>query len=138
MNLTFNIISAFLIFALSIQVDSNQAEKNSVAVAKLTFETDTIDYGTIEQNADGKRVFKFTNDGDAPLVITNVRPSCGCTVANYTKEPIQPGESGQIEVGYDTKRLGAFNKSITVTSNAEESRKILRIKGVVVAKEDNK
>jgi hypothetical protein len=138
MKLTFNIVSAFLIFALSIQVDSNQAEKNSVAVAKLIFETDTIDYGTIEQNSDGKRVFNFTNEGDAPLVITNVRPSCGCTVANYTKEPIQPGASGQIEVGYDTKRLGAFNKSITVTSNAEESRKILRIKGVVVAKEDNK
>ncbi len=138
MKLTFNIVSAFLIFALSFNSNSGHNNENLTEAAKLIFETDTIDYGTIEQNSDGKRVFNFTNEGDAPLVITNVRPSCGCTVANYTKEPIQPGASGQIEVGYDTKRLGAFNKSITVTSNAEESRKILRIKGVVVAKEGNK
>jgi hypothetical protein len=135
MNLTINIVSAFIVFALSFNANPTETDSK---IAVLKFETHSLDYGTIEQNSDGKRVFNFTNEGDAPLVITNVRPSCGCTVANYTKEPIQPGESGQIEVGYDTKRLGAFNKSITVTSNAEESRKILRIKGVVVAKEDNK
>jgi hypothetical protein len=135
MNLTLNILSAFLILALSFR--ASPAKKGSIftKTAVLKFETETIDYETIQQHSDGKRTFTFTNKGEAPLVISQVKTSCGCTVANYTKAPILPGKTGEIEVVYDTKRLGTFHKSITVMSNAEETQKILRIKGVIVATE---
>jgi hypothetical protein len=99
------------------------------------FETDVIDYGKIEQNADGVRVFKFKNIGKSPLVISRVQSSCGCTVPKKPSEPIMPGESGEIEVKYDTKRLNGFSKQITVFSNATEPTKKLRIKGIVLKPE---
>lgn len=103
-------------------------------IAKLTFETEILDYGTVEQNSDGTRFFNFKNTGDEPLLITKVKTSCGCTVPAYSKEPIMPGKEGQLEIKYDTKRLGNFTKTVTVMSNAEEGNKILKIKGNVVAK----
>ena len=86
--------------------------------AKIEFETETIDYGTIENNADGNREFKFTNTGNSPLVISSAKGSCGCTVPTWPKEPIAPGKSSVIKVHYDTKRAGTFNKSVTLISNA--------------------
>lgn len=100
--------------------------------AKFQFKTEVIDYGKIEKGADGLRVFEFTNIGTAPLVIENVYSSCGCTVPTWTKKAIQPGESGKIEVKYDTNRIGPMNKTITIYSNAEENPKALRIKGKVL------
>lgn len=106
---------------------------------EMTFETETIDYGTIEKGADGARTFTFVNTGEAPLVIKKVQPSCGCTVADYPKEPIAMGDTAQIGVKYNTHRASAFNKTITVYSNAKENeRKILRIKGNVLAGEGDK
>ncbi|MDG5489930.1 DUF1573 domain-containing protein [Psychroserpens sp. SPM9] len=102
-------------------------------VAVITFKTEVVDYGTIIQNSDGTRAFTFTNTGDAPLLITNVKTSCGCTVPSYSKTPIQPGEQGELKIKYDTKKLGAFTKTITVTSNAEGGNKILKIKGNIIA-----
>lgn len=100
--------------------------------AKIEFETETIDYGTIENNADGNREFKFTNTGNAPLVITNAKGSCGCTVPTWPKEAIAPGESSVIKVHYATNRTGAFSKSVTLISNAvNEPTKVLHIKGTV-------
>ncbi len=101
-------------------------------VAKIKFKTETIDYGTIEKGADGVRVFEFTNTGDAPLVITKVKSTCGCTVPKKPEEPIMPGETGEIEVKYDTKRLGVIMKTILVTSNAETTSVALKIKGSVI------
>lgn len=102
--------------------------------AKIEFESETIDYGTIENNSDGNREFKFTNTGKSPLVISNATGSCGCTVPTWPKEAISSGESASIKVHYDTKRTGAFNKSITLVSNAvNEPTKILHIKGNVNA-----
>jgi len=72
------------------------------AQAKIEFKADTIDYGTVEKGADGVRVFEFTNTGDAPLIISNVKSSCGCTVPSKPKDPIMPGDSGEIKVKYDT------------------------------------
>lgn len=100
---------------------------------EMTFETEVIDYGTIEQGADGVREFKFTNTGNEPLIISNARGSCGCTVPTWPKEPIKPGESSVIKVKYDTKRIGTINKSVTITSNAKEPTKVIRIKGTVIA-----
>lgn len=105
----------------------------------MVFETNEIDYGTIVQNSDPLRVFKFTNEGTEPLVIKHAKGSCGCTVPAYPKQPIAPGESATIEVRYDTKRIGAFQKTVELTTNESESTHTLRIKGKVnagVATED--
>ncbi|GAA3564590.1 DUF1573 domain-containing protein [Snuella lapsa] len=101
-------------------------------VAKIEFKTETIDYGTIEKGADGVRVFEFTNTGDAPLIISDVKSSCGCTVPKKPKGPILPGETGEIEVKYDTNRVNPIRKTITVISNAETPTVALKIKGLVV------
>lgn len=95
------------------------------------FEKEVIDYGEIEKDADGKRIFKFTNTGKSPLIISSVKGSCGCTVPSHSAKPIMPGEEGEIEVKYATNRLGAFSKTVTITSNASESIKVLTIKGRV-------
>jgi hypothetical protein len=99
--------------------------------AKIEFKSETIDYGEIERGSDGVRVFEFTNTGDAPLVISNVRSSCGCTIPKKPEEPIMPGKTGEIEVKYDTNRVGPIRKAITVTSNADTPTKVLKIKGNV-------
>ena len=101
-------------------------------VAKIEFESETIDYGTIEKGSDGVRVFKFRNTGDAPLIVSNVKSSCGCTVPKKPTEPILPGENGEIEVKYDTNRVNPIRKTITVTSNAETQTVALKIKGTVI------
>ena len=101
-------------------------------VAKIEFEKTTIDYGTIEKGADGLRVFKFKNTGDAPLIISNVKSSCGCTIPKKPKEAIMPGETGEIEVKYDTRRVMPIRKTITVLSNAATPTVALKIKGNVI------
>lgn len=102
--------------------------------AEISFEKETHDYGTIEQGANGVYEFKFTNTGKEPLVISNCKGSCGCTVPNWPKEPIKPGATSAIKVSYDTKRIGQFNKTVTISSNAKTSTKTISIKGVVNAK----
>ena len=101
------------------------------ATAKIEFKSETIDYGEIDKGSDGVRVFEFTNTGTAPLVISNVRSSCGCTIPKKPEEPIMPGKTGKIEVKYDTNRVGPIRKAITVTSNADTPTKVLKIKGTV-------
>ncbi|MCI4442601.1 MAG: DUF1573 domain-containing protein [Lentimicrobium sp.] len=101
--------------------------------AGMVFVTETIDYGTIAHNADGNRKFEFTNNGNKPLIITNTQGSCGCTVPTTPKEPIAPGAKGVIGVKYATDRVGAFTKTVTVTSNAEGMpSKVLTIKGTIL------
>ena len=101
-------------------------------VAKIEFKSDTIDYGTIEKGSDGKRVFEFTNTGAAPLIISKVTSSCGCTIPKWSKDPILPGKTGEIQVKYDTNRVNPIRKTITVISNAETPTVALKIKGLVV------
>jgi hypothetical protein len=100
--------------------------------AKIEFEKEVHDYGTIKQYGNGMYEFKFTNTGNEPLTISNAKGSCGCTVPEWPREPIAPGESGVIKVKYDTKRVGPFGKSVTLQSNAvNEPTKTIRIKGTV-------
>ena len=101
------------------------------AQAKISFKNETVDYGKIVKGSDGVRVFEFTNTGDAELVVTNVKSSCGCTVPKKPEGPISPGASGSIEVKYDTNRVGPIRKTVTVYSNADEPIKALKIKGEV-------
>ena len=104
---------------------------------KILFETTLIDYGTVENDSDGKRTFSFQNTGDADLIIKNVQSSCGCTIPKKPENPIAPGEKSEIIVQYDTKnRQGPFRKTITVTTNEEENPIIaLKIKGTVLPKQ---
>ncbi|MDG1013956.1 MAG: DUF1573 domain-containing protein [Flavobacteriaceae bacterium] len=121
-----NILTLLLICFLSIPI--NAQEK----IAKIEFESQTIDYGTIEKGSNGVRVFKFKNTGNAPLIVSNVKSSCGCTVPKKPTAPIMPGKSGEIEVKYDTNRVNPIRKTITVTSNAETPTVALKIKGTVI------
>jgi hypothetical protein len=104
--------------------------------AKIEFNKETHDYGTIKNGADGACVFEFKNTGDSPLIISNAKGSCGCTVPEWPKEPIAPGAKGSIKVKYDTMRTGEINKSVTITSNAVNAAdKVVFIKGTVLAPE---
>ena len=121
-----------------------KATNTKVATAKvngagMVFVTETIDYGNVAYNSDGRREFVFTNNGNKPLIITNAQGSCGCTVPTYPKEPIAPGAKGVIGVKYDTSRAGqAFTKTVTLTTNAVVPSKTLTIKGNVLAADASK
>lgn len=101
--------------------------------AKIEFKSETVDYGVIEKGSDGVRVFEFTNTGTAPLIISKVSSSCGCTIPKKPEEAILPGKTGEIQVKYDTKRVGPIRKAITVISNADTPTKVLKIKGEVTS-----
>jgi len=119
-----------LLFTSSAMAQNNVAELN--LKGSFDFKETIIDYGTIKQNTNGERVFIFTNTGKAPIVITKVKGSCGCTVATKPKNPIMPGETAEIKVKYATNRLGVFSKTVTVNSNAKAGTVVLRIKGTVI------
>lgn len=130
------LISSTIFFFVLLFSCSNEAQnldsKNDLGV--FHFEEEVIDYGNIAQNDNGLRTFKFTNRGRAPIVISKVKTTCGCTVPTYPKQAILPGETASIDIKYATNRVGSFSKTITVISNADESQKKLRIKGNVIAK----
>lgn len=100
--------------------------------AEIKFEKETHDFGKIKQHSDATYHFKFTNTGKEPLIITDAKGSCDCTVPEWPKQPIRPGETATIKVKYDTKKVGLFNKTVTITSNARnESVSELKIIGTV-------
>ncbi len=102
------------------------------SLAEMTFETESHDFGTIDYAGNGTYEFKFKNTGKEPLIITDAKGSCGCTVPTYPKNvPIKPGESEVIKVTYDTKRAGNFTKTVTIHSNAKTPEKVITIKGKV-------
>jgi hypothetical protein len=107
------------------------AQEANTNAAQISFTQETIDYGNIKKDANGEREFTFKNTGKEPLIITNCVGSCGCTVPVWPKTPIAPGEKASIKVKYDTRRVGRFQKTVTVTSNAGTPTKVLTIKGNV-------
>lgn len=130
-------LSFGVLFISLFTIGSQEAKAQSTQSGPaISFDKEVHDYGNIKQHANGECEFKFTNTGNEPLLITDAKGSCGCTVPEWPKNPIKPGESAVIKVKYDTKRVGAINKSVTVTSNAtNEPTKVLRIKGNVEAVE---
>lgn len=122
-----------LIFMSSLVLVAQQ-ERKVKANAEMAFEKLSHDYGSIVYAANGGYDFKFKNNSQKPIVVTNVKSSCGCTVPSWPKEPIQPGESGKITVKYNTKLAGTFNKSIQVFSTADNSPVKLSVRGKVNAK----
>ena len=122
-----NFLVLFIAFFSYILVHSQEMKP------EISFEKTVIDYGTVNKGDNGIREFVFKNSGNAPLIISNVKSTCGCTIPKKPEKPILPGESEKIQVKYDTKRVGFIRKSITVTSNAASSpTTILKIKGQVV------
>jgi hypothetical protein len=113
-----------------------QSATTSSSQAAITWDTQEVNVGDIPQNVPKEVTFEFTNTGTAPLIISNVRTSCGCTASSWTKDPILPGETATITATYNAKALGSFGKTVTVTSNAATPTVVLHIKGnVVVAQE---
>lgn len=101
---------------------------------EISFEKDVHDFGNIKQHGNATTEFVFTNTGNSPLIISNCKGSCGCTVPTWPREPIAPGASASIKVKYDSKRIGPINKSVTITSNATNApTKVIRIKGSIAA-----
>ena len=122
---------AFVLFA---SLTGMAQEKALSGGPEITVDKDVHDYGSIKQGANGACEFTITNDGSEPLIISRAKGSCGCTVPEWPKELIMPGSSATMTVRYDTKRVGAINKSVTITSNAaNEPNKVVRIKGTVLA-----
>lgn len=106
---------------------------------QIAFEQTVFNFDTIMQNGNAEHVFRFTNTGDAPLLITSAFSSCGCVVPEWTKDPIAPKSSGSVRVKYNTSKTGQFTKVIVVKSNDEETPKtVLRINGVVVEAKEKK
>jgi len=129
------LFSLLMVFVAAVATNSVVAQEVTKDGAKIEFEKEVHDYGTIKNGADGTCSFDFKNTGNQPLIISNAKGSCGCTVPSWPKEPINPGQTATITVKYDTKRTGAINKSVTITSNAvNEPTKVLRIKGNVLPK----
>ncbi len=105
--------------------------------ANIVFATEKHNFAVIPQNVPATYIFVFRNTGKEPLVISNATASCGCTVPEYTKEPVKPGGKGSIKVTYNAAGLGNFVKTVTVSSNAKKPTVTLTINGEVKAK-DNK
>jgi hypothetical protein len=121
------ILLTFVFSVLAANANNIEAAAND----SIVFETLEYDYGTIKKGSEGICEFVFTNKGGAPLILNNVRASCGCTVPQWTREPVAPGEKGVIKVKYNTNITGAFNKSVIVISNAANRMVTLVIKGKV-------
>jgi len=107
--------------------------------AEFKFDKETHDFGKIPLNKPASVDFKFTNTGDQPLILSKVETTCGCTVPVYTQTPVKKGESGIIKVTYNPTGVALpFSKSITITSNAKTTTKVLYIKGETVAASTSK
>jgi len=118
------------------KTDSTPPNPNA---AKMSFKEETYNFSEIPEGPQVTHEFKFSNTGKEPLILSNVRASCGCTTPSWPKEPVLPGKDAVILVTYNTQgRPGSFNKTITITSNANEPNKIISIKGEVVKAEPEK
>ena len=130
----FSLMMAFVAGSMSVAV-AQEAEVQIKEGAKIEFAKEVHDYGTLKYGGNGQCTFEFTNTGSEPLIIQNAKGSCGCTVPSWPKEPLAPGMTASITVKYDTKRPGAINKSVTITSNAVNTPvKVVRIKGNIEPK----
>lgn len=109
-----------------------EATPKTGALTEVAFTEDSHAFGEVAFEVPAKHTFRFTNTGNQPLTIENVKPSCGCTATNYSKEAIPVGGEGFVELTYNAKKVGIFRKTATVTMNTEPRNKILSISGEVV------
>ncbi len=125
----------FLVFlGFGVYAQSQEAT-TPTSGAKLTFEESTYEFGDINQGDRVEHVFKYTNAGTEPLILSNVKTTCGCTVPTFSREPLAPGSSDEILVKFNSAgKMGQQNKVITITSNASNSTERIKIVGNVLAK----
>jgi hypothetical protein len=130
--LSFGILLLAVIIISNAQSSGPQANKKEKTDApEITFENFEYDYGTIKRGSDGTAVFSFTNTGKEPLILSEVKATCGCTTPSWTKEPVLRKKQGEIVAVYNTNIVGSFSKTIIVHSNAITSPVVLTIKGTV-------
>ncbi len=125
------LIAILTFFAIGFYMCGQDRQESSAEKSSIEFDTLSHSYGEIIFSSDGEFEFVFTNTGEAPLIVSHVKSTCGCTVPEWSKEPIIAGKKGSIRVIYDTHRVGAFAKSIYVYSNAENGVIKLMISGKV-------
>ncbi len=113
-------------------VRANAQPSLAVDNAIFNWSETVFDFGKIKQNIPATHEFTFVNKGNAPLVISSVQASCGCTVAEYSKEPVAPGQRGFVKATYNAAKVGVFTKTVTINSNTDQSVITLTIKGEVV------
>ena len=106
--------------------------EKSVATSTVIWKSELIDLGEIPQNTPKSVDFEFKNTGKTAVIITNVKAACGCTATDYTKTPIQPGQTAKVTATYNAAAKGAFSKTVTVTTSADETPKVLSFKGTVI------
>ncbi|KAF2332543.1 DUF1573 domain-containing protein [Flavobacterium daemonense] len=106
--------------------------KETATASTIVWKAETVDVGEIPQGTPKAIVYEFKNTGKTAVVITNVQGSCGCTATDYTKEPIQPGKTAKVTATYNAANKGAFTKTVTVTTSAETTPKVLTLKGTVI------
>lgn len=99
----------------------------------IKWKSESIDVGNIPQGKPKIIRFEFTNTSSKPIIIQNVAPSCGCTTADYTKTPIQPGKKGFVEASYNAAAAGPFMKTVNVTTSESKTPKTLSFKGTVAS-----
>lgn len=98
----------------------------------LTWKSEAVEVGDIPQGIPKLIEFELKNNGTTPVIITSAKSSCGCTIADYQKEPILPGKTALVTAKYNATALGGFTKTITVTTSVDESVKVLTFKGNVI------
>lgn len=134
MSKTLTLAALFLLGSAGLFAQDAKTAKSG-GEPEIIFEKELHDFGNIDFGGDGTYAFRFTNTGNEPLVISDAKGSCGCTVPKWPKEAVLKGQSNYINVSYDTKRVGPFTKTVTINSNAKSAVKVLTIKGNVLSKE---
>jgi hypothetical protein len=118
-------------FVVAISLSAQPLIKK-MANAAFNWTETVFDFGSIKVNVPVNHTFTFKNHGDNPLVITSVQASCGCTVTEYSKDPIEPGAEGFVKATYNAAKTGVFNKTVTVNANTDDGPVQLTIKGTVI------
>jgi hypothetical protein len=132
-------ITLFVLTIAFVTVLHAQTTPANPNAPKLVFAQENHNFGTLLEGPQATHEFKFKNEGKEPLILSNVKASCGCTTPAWPKEPVLPGKEASILVTYNTQgRVGPFTKNVTITSNAEPGTKVITIKGEVIKAEEEK
>lgn len=126
-------LTAFALTTVLFAQEATDAAPKKTADDVAKFKSETLDLGKLIQNNPSAGVFEVTNISKEPLLIEQANPTCGCTISDYTKEPIAPGQSGTIKATYNAKNIGMFEKHLTVKFAGVEGMKSITIKGEVIA-----
>jgi hypothetical protein len=128
------LVLALGLMSFSANITSKDPIIEETSALALAWKSDNVEVGKIPQGTPKLIQFEFKNNSNKEVIITNVKPACGCTAADYTKTAIQPGKIGYVKATYNAVAPGNFNKTVTVTTSADATPKVLTFKGTVLAK----